>query len=140
MAILVYGLYGRTGVYQLQALLRVLNAGVADEAEQIANARAVLAALPASNWFKRGEGLHGDHMAGGDAGLFDLLLHPQDRASTVPDLYAWLVDRHGPHLQFSDLQRGRPPYAPETYLAQATPALKERLAALPERERQAIAE
>jgi SAM-dependent methyltransferase len=121
MAILMYGLYGRTGVYQLQALLRVLNAGVADEAEQIANARAVLAALPASNWFKRGEELHGDHIAGGDAGLIDLLLHPQDRAYTVPDLYAWLVDRHGLHLQFSDLQRGRLPYAPETCLAQATP-------------------
>jgi len=140
MAILVYGLYGRTGVYQLQSLLRVLNAGVADEAEQIANARAVLAALPASNWFKRGEELHGDHIAGGDAGLFDLLLHPQDHAYTVPDLYAWLVDRHGLHLQFSDLQRGRLPYAPETYLPQATPVLKERLAALPERDRQSIAE
>jgi SAM-dependent methyltransferase len=140
MAILVYGLYGRTGVYQLQALLRTLNAGIGDESQQIAYARAVLAALPSSNWFKRGEELHGDHIAGGDAGLYDLLLHPQDRAYTVPQLYAWLVDRCGLHLQFSDLQRGSLPYTPETSLAEASPALRERLAALPRRDREAIAE
>jgi 2-polyprenyl-3-methyl-5-hydroxy-6-metoxy-1,4-benzoquinol methylase len=140
MALLVYGLYGRTGVYQMQALLRLVNAGIADETEQIAHARAVLAALPASNWFRRGEELHGDHVAGGDAGLYDLLLHPQDRAYTVPELYAWLTDRHGLHLQFSALQRGRLPYAPENVLSPATPALLARLAHLPERDRQAVAE
>jgi 2-polyprenyl-3-methyl-5-hydroxy-6-metoxy-1,4-benzoquinol methylase len=140
MALLVYGLYGRTGVYQMQALLRLVNAGIADETEQIAHARAVLAALPASNWFRRGEELHGDHVAGGDAGLYDLLLHPQDRAYTVPELYAWLTDRHGLHLQFSALQRGRLPYAPENVLSPAPPALLARLAHLPERDRQAVAE
>ena len=140
MAILVYALYGRTGVYQLQALLRLVNAGVAGADAQIANARAVLAALPASNWFKRGEELHGDHVAGGDAGLYDLLLHPQDRAYTVPELYAWLTDRHGLQLQFSALQRGRLPYDPANVLPLAAPALRERLALLPERDRQAVAE
>jgi SAM-dependent methyltransferase len=140
LAILVYGLYGRTGVYQMQSLLRLLNAGIDDEAAQIANARAALAALPASNWFRRGEELHGDHVAGGDAGLYDLLLHPQDRAYTVPELYAWLADRHGLHLQFSALQRGRLSYSPEDCLPTASPALRDRLAALPERDRQALAE
>ena len=140
MALLVYGLYGRTGVHQMQALLRLVNAGIADEAEQIAHARAVLGALPASNWFRRGEELHGDHVAGGDAGLYDLLLHPQDRAYTVPELYAWLTDRHGLHLQFSALQRGRLPYAPENVLSPVPPALLARLAHLPERDRQAVAE
>jgi hypothetical protein len=138
MAILVYGQYGRTGVYQMQSLLRLLDAGL-DLDARIANARAVLDSVPPTNWFRRGEALHGDHRAG-DAGLVDLLLHPQDRAYTVPELYDWLVDRHGLHLQFSCLQRGRLPYSPETCLANASPALLERLRALPERDRQAIAE
>lgn len=140
MAILVYGEYGRTGVYQMQALLRLLNAGIDDEALQLTNARAVLAAVPATNWFKRGEDLHGDHVHGGDAGLYDLLLHPQDRAYTVPQLYAWLADRKGLHLKFSALQRGRLAYQPETYLPAASDVLLARLAAMPERERQAVAE
>ena len=41
--------------------------------------------LPATNWLRRNPAI-GDHLAGGDAGLADLLLHPQDRAYTVPEL------------------------------------------------------
>ena|ERR1700674_128466 len=140
MAILVYAQYGRTGVYQLQSLMRLLNQGVDNGRQKIDNARAVLVQLPATNWFRRGEDLFRDHEAGGDAGLYDLLLHSRDRAYTVPELYDWLVDRRGLTIQFSDVHRGRVPYEVETYLGGGDPGLLARAQRLPQRQQQAIAE
>jgi hypothetical protein len=37
--------------------------------------------------------LYGDNAT--DAGVYDSLLHSQDRAYTVPQLYEWLADGHG---------------------------------------------
>ncbi|MGE0255879.1 MAG: class I SAM-dependent methyltransferase [Alphaproteobacteria bacterium] len=93
IGLMVYGTFGRTGVYPLQALLRRLAPETQPLPARIATARRVLAALPASNWFRRNPHL-GDHLAGGDAGLVDLLLHARDRAYTVPELAA-LVDGAG---------------------------------------------
>lgn len=90
MGLMVYAACGRTGVYQLQALLRMINRGEPDMGAQLKNARALLADLPASNWFKRGEDLLADHKRG-DAGLYDLLLHTQDRAYSIPELYDYLA-------------------------------------------------
>lgn len=140
LVLLVYAQYGRTGVYQMQELLRRLNRDAADDATRIGHARALLAALPRTNWFKRGEDLHRDHVAGGDAGLYDLLLHPQDRAYTVPQLHEWLSERCGLYLQFSDWHRGRLPYTVEHYLERADARLLAAARALPLREQQAIAE
>jgi 2-polyprenyl-3-methyl-5-hydroxy-6-metoxy-1,4-benzoquinol methylase len=140
MAILLYAQYGRTGVYQMQSLLRLVNQGVNSDGQKIENARVLLRQLPRTNWFRRGEDLFREHEAGGDAGLYDLLLHSQDRAYTVPELYDWLVDRRGLRIQFSDVHRGQLPYQPETYLANADPGLLTRIHALPQRDQQAIAE
>lgn len=140
MAILLYAQYGRTGVYQLQSLMRLVNEDADSNREKIDNARAVLAQLPATNWFRRGEDLFREHEAGGDAGLYDLLLHSRDRAYTVPELYDWLVDRRGLTIQFSDVHRGRLPYEPDTYLANASSGLLARVQRLPQRHQQAIAE
>lgn len=140
LGLMVYGQIGRTGVYQLQALLRTLHAEGDDMAARLASAKAVLAALPRSNWFKRGEELHPDHRSGGDAGIIDLLLHSQDRAYTVPQLYEWLEDRCGLHITFSDVHRGRLPYCAEIVLTGADAELRGRLGTLSQRERESIAE
>jgi len=97
MDIMVYGQYGRTGVYQLQDLLRLVNEGVSSRAEEVMNAKLILRDLPPSNWFVRGEDLITDHKTFGDAGIYDLLLHKQDRAFTVPQLYE-LVEESGLHF------------------------------------------
>ncbi|MBM3559270.1 MAG: class I SAM-dependent methyltransferase [Alphaproteobacteria bacterium] len=89
IGLMVYGALGRTGVYPLQALLRRLAPETQPLPARIATARRVLAALPASNWFRRNP-LLGDHLAGGDAGLVDLLLHARDHAYTVSELAAWV--------------------------------------------------
>lgn len=112
IGLMVYATTGRTGVYQMQALMRLVNGTgtdqEADDKRKLANTRELLGSLPASNWFMRGEELHHDHLLG-DAGIHDLLLHSQDRAYSVGELFDWLGGRHGLHLTFSDVQRGRSP-------------------------------
>ena len=82
MGLMLYGEYGRTGVYPLQALARLLS-GADDLAGRLGLLRRVLKQLPPTNWLKRNPFV-GDHLNGGDAGLVDLFLHARDRAYTVP--------------------------------------------------------
>ncbi len=132
IGLMVYGELGRTGVYDVQAMLRVLCADRLDP-ERLAAARALLRALPATNRLRRNP-LVGDHLAGGDAGLYDLLLHSRDRAYRVPELAA-LIDGAGLGI-VSFIEPAR--YEPATYLDDA--ALLERLAPLSAPERAAFAE
>ena len=86
MQLMVYAAYGRAGIYMMQEYCRLLGIG-ASEAE-LRNLGAMVSALSA------------DHPIAGVArrtkdftypdALADALLHPQDRAYTVPQLYAWL--------------------------------------------------
>lgn len=109
IGLMVYGHYGRRGVYETQEVLRTLGAGL-PLAERLRLARRLLAALPASNWLKRNPFL-GDHRRS-DAELVDLLLHSQDRSYTVEQL-AELVRVAGLHL-ISFIEPLR--YEPATYL------------------------
>lgn len=85
LGIMVYGELGRTGVYHVQEMLRTLAPVDEDASSRIATAKRLLQALPPTNWFVR-NGQLADHKVGGDAGVFDLLLHSQDQAYRVPDL------------------------------------------------------
>jgi 2-polyprenyl-3-methyl-5-hydroxy-6-metoxy-1,4-benzoquinol methylase len=145
IGLMVYATAGRTGVYQMQALMRMVNGAEPDTRRKIANTRELLGSLPQSNWFKRGEtDLYHDHKLD-DAGLYDLLLHSQDRAYSVDELFDWLGkdasgQGHGMHLQFTDVQRGRAPYLPHMVLGPKPPALLSRLRQLPLRQQYAMAE
>jgi len=89
MGVMVYGTLGRTGVYPMQAMLKTLAAYASAPAltatAQLAAARDLMKQLPVTNWLRRNPAI-GDHLAGGDAGLHDLLLHVQDRAYSVAEL------------------------------------------------------
>ena len=147
LGLMVYATTGRTGVYQMQSLMRQVHAALAgeapaDAARKVAQTRDLLASLPAGNWFKRSEDLHQDHHTS-DAGLYDLLLHSQDRSYSVGELFDWLGDGpagHGLHLEFSDVQRGRAPYLPRMVLGNKPPAMAQALAALPRRQQYEMAE
>ena len=142
IGLMVYATAGRTGVYQMQALMRLVNENVnaaGDEQRKIANTRDMLASLPASNWFRRSEDLHHDHKMG-DAGIYDLLLHSQDRAYSVGELFDWLETGNGFHLQFSDVQRGRSPYLPHMVLGSKPPAMAAALRQRPLRQQYEMAE
>lgn len=142
MGLMVYATTGRTGVYQMQALMRLVNGTEADAQRKITNTRELLASLPASNWFRRGEDLYHDHHAG-DAGLYDLLLHSQDRSYSVGELFDWLgggTGGHGMHLSFSDVQRGRSPYLPHMVLGRNPTAFTAGLSEMPRRQQYEMAE
>lgn len=139
IGLMVYATYGRTGVYQMQSLMRLVNAGADGHKQQIENTRQILAVLPATNWFKRGETLVSDHR-NGDAGIYDLLLHTQDRAYTVGELYEWLVDAHGLHIELTDVDRGRSSYAPHLLMGASPPAVQDAIREMPLRQQQQIAE
>lgn len=79
--VMLYGRYGRTGVYQLQELFRLLDLGQ-DESD-VAVVKEGLSALktdhPVQSYLARATDWHDD------AGLVDTFLHPQDRPFTVKD-------------------------------------------------------
>lgn len=89
ISIMVYGKYGRTGIYQMQDLLRKINNNIDDYSIKINNYKNIYKQLPHSNWFKLNEYLINDHRVS-DEGIVDLLLHCQDRAYTVNELYEWI--------------------------------------------------
>ncbi len=95
--LMLYGKYGRRSVYDMQALLRDYlppDAGIADK---IRLTRELLAALPSTHSFSRDFGTWAREISPegfGDAGLYDLLLHSQDRCFDVPGLYQ-LADSAG---------------------------------------------
>ncbi|MBL4702113.1 MAG: class I SAM-dependent methyltransferase [Phycisphaeraceae bacterium] len=85
---MVYATYGRTGVYMFQEYCRLL--GVTWAPGSCEQMRQVLKQTPADHPIvslaKR------THDLLSDAGMADLLLHPQDRAYTVGQLMQWLDD------------------------------------------------
>jgi len=115
MGVMVYGTLGRTGIYPMQAMLKTLAAYAPAPAltptAMLATARDLMKQLPATNWLRRNPAI-GDHLAGGDAGLHDLLLHAQDRAYSVAEL-AELVQGAGLEIA-SFIEPWR--YDPASYL------------------------
>lgn len=139
LGLMVYATIGRTAVYQMQALMRLVNEGEEDPARKIAATRDIVSSLPPRNWFRRSLDLHPD-LRMGDAGIYDLLLHSQDRSYTVAELFDWLQDGHGLHLEFTDVARGRSPYLPQMVLGSKPPERMAQLRALPRRRQFEIAE
>lgn len=110
LGLMVYATLGRTGVYPVQDSLKRLGVGKT-QSEQVKIAKALLNALPASNWLNKNDYV-GDHKLGEDAALFDLLLHPRDRSYLVPELLALLHECEAELVGFIEPIR----YRPETYL------------------------
>ncbi len=90
LGLMVYAPHGRTGVYMLQDALRLLAPADQPPAARLDVAKRVMRHLPETAWLRR-NGFLDDHVNGGDAGLYDLLLNPRDRAFSVPELHALLA-------------------------------------------------
>ncbi len=93
LGLMVYAPHGRTGVYMVQDALARLAPPDEPAAARLDAARRVLRHLPATNWLAQNPNFS-DHRSGGDAGLYDLLLNPRDRAYTI-DAFAGLLHRCG---------------------------------------------
>ncbi len=133
IGLMVYAPHGRTGVYMLQDALRLLAPEGEAPPARIDTARRLWRQVPETAWLKRNPWLT-DHISGGDAGLYDLLLNPRDRAYTVPEL-AGLVAEAGLRIAcWVEPVR----YDPDAYLPD--PRLRARTAAMTPLERAALAE
>ena len=115
MGLMLYGEYGRTGVYQMQQLMRMINVNENNLANKVINTKKILANLPETNWFTHNEKFLVDHINGEDNGLVDLLLHEQDRAYSIVDVYQLLEQSALKFVEFSDVKM-RMSYRPEQYI------------------------
>jgi SAM-dependent methyltransferase len=90
MRLMVYARYGRAGIYMMQEYCRLLeiDASVADLRSLGAALETLPPDHPISSLLRRSKDFWRPEA------MADALLHPQDRAYTVPELYAWL-DRCG---------------------------------------------
>ncbi len=93
MGLMVYAPHGRTGVYMLQDALRLLAPADQAPAARLDVAKRVMRHLPESAWLRANHNF-ADHITGGEAGLYDLLLNPRDRAYDVA-AFAGLLGRVG---------------------------------------------
>jgi SAM-dependent methyltransferase len=131
MRLMVYARYGRAGIYMMQEYCRLLEIGTSEL--DLQNLGVTLGALPRdhpiadvlrrSNDFRRPEA------------MADALLHPQDRAYTVAEVYAWL-DRCG--MSFARWIE-QAPYLPQCG-GPAKSLHAARLASLPSRSQHAAVE
>ena len=102
MGLMVYAKYGRTGIYHIQEMMKMVNAGVKNRVHEIMNCKAVISTLPATNWYMRGKELFGDYIHYGDNRLYDMFLHKQDRAYSIPELYKFVREADLHFVEFSD--------------------------------------
>jgi SAM-dependent methyltransferase len=133
IGLMVYAPHGRTGVYMVQDALRRLAPPEEPPAARLDIARRVMRHLPESAWLRRNT-YFGDHIEGGDAGLYDLLLNPRDVAFTVPQLAALLAEAGLRATCWMEPMR----YDPATWLPD--PRLRARIETLDPVARAALAE
>ena len=112
IGLMVYAPHGRTGVYMLQDALRLLAPAENPPPARVEVAKRLWKALPETAWLKKNPWID-DHIRGGDAGLYDLLLNPRDVAFTVPQLAALVA---GAGLRIATLVEPLR-YDPDTWLA-----------------------
>jgi SAM-dependent methyltransferase len=144
MSLMLYGRMGRLSIYAGQELMRLVNKGVRDSKSKTRNARAVLQSLPQTNWLLRG----GDPKSAlapfleDESNLYDTLLHEQDRAYSVTEIYELLEGSNLELVEFvsflSTVPSFRYLYNPMVWITD--PELRAHIAGLPRPKQQAIAE
>ncbi len=139
MSIMVYGTHGRTGVYQMQELMRRINKGEDDIEKKLELTKRTLKALPPMNWFKFNMNSFAFDLST-DSGIYDLLLHTQDRSYTVPEFYEFF-EKQGLTLNTlyeCDHPMGNMIFEPKTFVRD--PVLLAQIDTLPIHEQQAVCE
>jgi ubiquinone/menaquinone biosynthesis C-methylase UbiE len=139
MGLMLYGEYGRLGIYPIQDMLGYLKRDVPAKKDQIELGKSVLAQIPATHTFKSHNKIWEQETAlYGDEGFYDLFLHSQDRAYNVPEIYD-LVEDCGLKIRHLGLTHGSGgAYDPALYISDRH--VLDKVVALPTREQQHIAE
>jgi ubiquinone/menaquinone biosynthesis C-methylase UbiE len=139
MGLMLYAKYGRLAIYPLQEALRLINRGEPDLQKRVDNAKAILSHLPPTNWFIHSPQTFLQEIRS-DAGIYDLLLHAQDQAYSMPELYRFLdgAGLHLLHLFHDGYRMGDDLYNPAAYLQDA--ALREKVRGFSLRDQHTLAE
>ena len=144
MTLMVYGRYGRLGIYAGQELMRLVNEGITDRRAKARNAVVLVQDLPQTNWLYRGASRERQlaEWAGDESNFYDVLLHEQDRAYTVPELYELLTGADLELIEFTSFFTNPPQrrfmYDPASWIDD--PSLLEHVKSMPRQRQQAIAE
>src|SRR6185503_18545196 len=105
--------------------------------DKLERAKALISSLPATHpW--RHHRLYRDVLTTSEADVYDLFLHSQDRAYTVPELHDWIERRAGLHMIFNRTNVGPLAYQPRAYIGD--PALLAHVETLPAYQQAAIGE
>lgn len=131
MLLMLYGRYARVGVYMLQDAFR--RVGLDQSAESVATVRAVLENLPP--WHSARFYAENAFDLAADGGVVDTFLHPQDRAYSVDEVFAFLENNQMKFAGWSD-NLNYTPHVPDFQRQPIYP----RLLALPERQQWAVTE
>jgi 2-polyprenyl-3-methyl-5-hydroxy-6-metoxy-1,4-benzoquinol methylase len=131
MRLMVYARYGRAGIYMIQEYCRLLGVTTSDadlrdlgaSLDALPQDHPIAGALRRAKDFRRPEA------------MADALLHPQDRAYTVPEVYDWL-ERCG--MSFGRWIE-QAPYLPQCGMLAKSPHAAH-IAALPPRQQSAAVE
>lgn len=137
MHLMVYAAYGRTVVYQIQNLLKLINKGESDTGIKIENCRKLMNSFHDNHWYQFVKHAYANL---DDTELYDLFLHSQDRAYTIPELYDF-VESAGLRivkLLYGEQGTGSFLYEPRRYLQDNS--LLDIIDGMPTRDQQAIAE
>jgi len=140
LAIMVYATYGRTSIYQIQELMRLINVNEDNMNLKVENCKSILAELPETHLLNHSKRLFPTWNYSKPIELYDLFLHSQDRAYTIPELYNY-VETEGLnilHLLPSGDSRGNKLYDPSSYTTDDK--ILDRINKRSLKDRQAIAE
>ena len=85
--LMLYAKYGRSGVYPIQKLLRLLSETRISFKTELKIASQIIHLLPKKTWFNYGG--YNDHRMG-NIGIYDLLLHKRDMAFSMNTLYRFI--------------------------------------------------
>lgn len=130
MGLMLYGKAARAGVYRVQDILRRLGAG--PDAAGLGMARELLKFIPPHHYLFEPNGKLPIDLAQ-DAGIVDMLLHPQDRAYSVPEVLQFVASAGLIFFGWND----NADYCADRYLSGE---MLERVLALPAAEQWAIVE
>lgn len=128
MAIMLYGTAGRAGIYLVQDILRRLGAG--QDADGLRTARELLKFVPPHHYLFEPNGKLPNDLSE-DAGIVDMLLHPQDRAYSVPEVLQFVEAAGLVFFGWND----NAPYCAERFLGGE---MLERVLALPTSDQWAV--
>ena len=84
---MIYGAYGRTGIYQIQNILRIINQGSHSMVKDLNFAKKILALPSISEYHPWLTHSPNSDFKKGDVGIYDLFLHKRDVSFTISGLY-----------------------------------------------------